>query len=89
MSLARRLGGTYAEIARTYWSWAPTILLLALIVFVPLAAIDGLVSHVEVDQVDLDSGFKVFALALAIGAITATGTKTISASSRIVGAQDQ
>ena len=73
MSLARRLGGTYAEIARTYWSWAPTILLLALIVFVPLAAIDGLVSHVEVDQVDLDSGFKVFALALAIGAITATG----------------
>lgn len=73
MSLARRLGSTYAEIARTYWSWAPTILLLALIVFVPLAAIDGLVSHVEIDQVDLDSGFKVFALALAIGAITATG----------------
>lgn len=73
MSLVRRLRSTYAEIARTYWSWAPTILLLALVVFVPLAAIDGLVSHVEIDQVDLDSGFKVFALALALGAITATG----------------
>jgi hypothetical protein len=73
MALTRRLLGTYAEIGRTYRAWAPTILLLALIVFVPLAAIDGLVAHVEIESIDLDSGFKVFALALAVGAITATG----------------
>lgn len=73
MGLPRRLAATYAGIGRAYWSWAPTILPLALVVFVPLGAIDGLVSHVEIDSLDLSSGIKVFAVALAIGAITTTG----------------
>ena len=36
MSLRRRLAATYARIWRTYRGWAPSILLLAAIVFIPL-----------------------------------------------------
>lgn len=73
MSLVRRLGSTYARIGRTYWAWKLSILLLATAVFVPLGALDALVVHLDVSSLDLGSGFKVAALALAVGAITTTG----------------
>lgn len=72
-SLPRRLVATYGRIWRTYWAWAPSILLLALIVFIPLALIDALVVQIDLESIDLDSGVKIAALAAAIGAITATG----------------
>jgi len=73
MSLLRRLLSTYARIGRTYLAWMPTILLLAAIVFVPLGALDALVVNLDVSSLDLGSGLKVAALALAVGAITTTG----------------
>jgi hypothetical protein len=73
VSFRRRLLSTYALIWRTYRSWAPSILLLALTVFVPLGLIDALVVQVDLESIDLDSGIKVVAVVAAVGAITATG----------------
>lgn len=73
MSLTRRLGALYAAIARTYRSCAAPILLLALVVFLPLGLIDVLLNEVDLDAIDLSNGVKIFALALAVGAVTTTG----------------
>lgn len=73
MSLPRRLARTYGQIWRIYWAWAPSILLLALVVFIPLGLLDALSLQVEVDSLDLTSGIKVAALLLAVGAVTMTG----------------
>jgi hypothetical protein len=73
MKLLRRLGSIYARIGRVYRAWMPTILGLSLLVFVPLGAIDALVFHLDVNALDLDSGLKIAALALAVGAVTTTG----------------
>jgi len=69
----RRIAATYRRIWRTYRSWAPSILVLALIVFLPLGLLDALAAHVDVDALDLTSGIKVAAVALAVGAIAMTG----------------
>lgn len=73
MSLRRRLAATYARIWRTYWGWAPSILLLAAIVFIPLGLLNALTMNVELDALNIANGVKVAALALAVGAVTATG----------------
>ncbi len=73
MKLRHRVASLYLGIARTYRAWGPSILLLALAVFVPLGLIDSLVANVNVDALDLSSGIKVFAVILAVGAITTTG----------------
>ncbi len=73
MSLRRRLTSTYAQIWRTYRGWASSILLLAAIVFVPLGLLNALTFNVELDSLDLTNGFKLAALALAVGAVTLTG----------------
>lgn len=73
MSLSRRLRSTYGRIWRTYWGWAPSILLLAVVVFVPLGLLNALTMNVELDSLDLTSGIKLAALALAVGVVTATG----------------
>jgi len=69
----RRIAATYGRIWRTYRSWAPSILLLALVVFLPLGLLDALAFHVEVESLDLDSGIKVTAIILAAGAVAMTG----------------
>jgi hypothetical protein len=69
----RRLAGTYARIWRTYRSWAPSLLLLAAVVFLPLGLLDALSLQVNVDSLDITSGIKVAALVLAVGAVTMTG----------------
>jgi hypothetical protein len=61
------------RIWRTYRGWAPSILLLAVIVFVPLGLLNALTMNVELDSLDLTSGIKLAALALAVGVVTATG----------------
>jgi hypothetical protein len=73
VSFRRRLLATYGRIWRTYRSWAPSLMLLALVVFLPLALLDALTMNVELDALDVTSGIKVAALVLAVGAITATG----------------
>lgn len=72
MSRTRKLASLYRRIGRTYISWAPALLLLAVVVFVPLGLLDALASEVDLDALDLSSGLKVAALVAAIGALTTT-----------------
>jgi hypothetical protein len=69
----RRLGSTYARIWRTYRAWAPSLLLLAVIVFLPLGLLNALTMDVELDSLDFTNGIKLAAFVLALGAVTATG----------------
>jgi hypothetical protein len=73
VSLRRRLVATYVRIWRTYRGWAPSILLLAAIVFIPLGLLNALTLNVELDSLDITNGIKLAALALAVGAVTVTG----------------
>lgn len=73
MTRRRRIAATYGRIWRTYRSWAPSILALALVVFLPLGLIDTLAFEVDVDSLDLTNGIKIGALLLAVGAVTMTG----------------
>ncbi|HVQ58240.1 MAG TPA: hypothetical protein VMS60_04955 [Solirubrobacterales bacterium] len=72
MSGVRGVLSFYARIARTYWAWAPSLLLLAAIVFLPLGLIDALSVTLDVDSLDLDSGFKIAAVIAAVSALAAT-----------------
>jgi hypothetical protein len=73
VSFRRRLTGTYMRIWRTYRGWAPSLLVLAAVVFLPLGLLDALSLQVDVDSLDITSGIKVAALVLAVGAVTMTG----------------
>jgi hypothetical protein len=73
VNLLRRVGATYVRIWRTYWGWLPSLLLLAVVVFLPLGLLDALSLQVNVDSLDLTSGIKIAALLLAVGAVTMTG----------------
>lgn len=73
MTRRRQIATTYGRIWRTYQAWAPSILALAAIVFIPLGLLDALAFHVEVESLDLDSGIKVTAILLAAGAVAMTG----------------
>jgi hypothetical protein len=73
VSLRRRLAATYGRIWRTYRGWAPSILTLAVIVFVPLGLLNALTMNVELDSLDITNGVKLAAFALAVGVVTATG----------------
>ena len=72
MTRRRKLISIYRRIALTYWQRAPSLLLLALVVFVPLGLVDALAAEVDLDALDLSSGLKVAALIAAISAVTAT-----------------
>jgi hypothetical protein len=73
VGLWRQVASTYRRIGHTYWSWAPSILLLALVIFVPLGLIDALALEVDVNSLNLDNGIKVAAALAAVGAVTMTG----------------
>ncbi len=73
MSRRRKLISFYARVARTYASRGPSLLLLAVIVFVPLGLIDALAAEVNTDSLDLSSGLKIAALLAAVSAVTVTG----------------
>jgi hypothetical protein len=67
-----RLTSLYGRIWRTYRSWAPSLLLLAVVVFVPLGLLDALTLEVDAESIDLGSGVKVAALLAAVALLTAT-----------------
>lgn len=73
MSLRHRLAATYGRIWHTYRGWAPSILTLAVIVFIPLGLLNALTMNVELDSLDFTNGIKLAAFALAVGVVTATG----------------
>jgi hypothetical protein len=70
---SRKLVSIYARIGRTYWSWAPSLLLLAVVVFVPLGLLDALTAEVSVNSLNITNGVKVVAILAAVAAITTTG----------------
>jgi hypothetical protein len=72
MTRRRRLLGVYARLGRTYWAWAPTLLALAALVFIPLGFIDALLEQVNTSALNITEGFKVVALLGALAAVTAS-----------------
>jgi hypothetical protein len=72
VSRLREVASIYGRIGRTYRAWAPALLLLATIVFVPLGLLDALALHIEVDALDLGSGLEIAAAVGAVAAITIT-----------------
>jgi hypothetical protein len=73
VSLPARLRSTYGRIWRTYWGWAPSLFLLAVVVFVPLGLLNALTMDVELDSLNPVNGLELAALALAVGVVTTTG----------------
>jgi hypothetical protein len=72
MTRRRRLLAVYARIGRTYWAWAPSLILMAAIVFIPLGLLDALLHLVDTDSLNVTEGFKVAAFLSALIAVTAS-----------------
>jgi hypothetical protein len=72
MTRRRRLLGVYVRLGRTYRAWAPNLLALATIVFIPLGFVDALLEQVDTSSLDVTDGFKVAALLGALAAVTAS-----------------
>jgi len=64
---------TYARIFATWWRWAPSLLLLAVVVFVPLGLLHAIAINAEVGSFGFGAGFKLLAAIAAVLAIAATG----------------
>ncbi len=73
MSRRAELASTYLRIGRTYLRWAPSLLALALIVFIPLGFVHAIAVHAEIGSFDVDSLVEIFAAAAAVIALAATG----------------
>jgi hypothetical protein len=63
----------YARIGRLYLSWAPSLLVLALIVFVPVGLIHALTVSVEVGAFEFDSVVELIGAGVALMALAVTG----------------
>jgi len=64
---------TYARIARTYVRWAPSLLLLAVVVFVPLGLLHAIALEAELGSIGFSASFKLLAVIVAVLALAATG----------------
>jgi hypothetical protein len=73
VSRRRRLGSLYARIGRTFYSKAGSLLLLAVVVFLPLGLLDALAAEVSVDALNFGNGLKVAAAAGATLGLAVTG----------------
>ncbi|HEX3324521.1 MAG TPA: hypothetical protein VHR65_05215 [Solirubrobacterales bacterium] len=73
MGRRAELASIYARIGRTYVTWAPSLLLLAVVVFVPLGLIHALTVNAEVGSLNFSGGVKLVAAAAAVLALAATG----------------
>jgi hypothetical protein len=67
------LVSAYARIGRTYVKWAPSLLLLALVVFVPLGLVHAIAVNAEIGEIGFGAGFKLLAAMAAVFALAATG----------------
>jgi hypothetical protein len=70
---SRSLLSVYLRIGRTYWRWAPSLLMLAVVVFVPLGAIHALTLEAKIGSLDLGSGLHLLAILGAVLTLAATG----------------
>jgi hypothetical protein len=69
----RALASIYARIGRTYWAWRRSLLLLAVIVFVPVGLVDGIAIHTELGSIGVGNGFELAAVIGAVVALAVTG----------------
>jgi hypothetical protein len=69
----RSLLSIYARIGRTYWRWAPSLLLLAVVVFIPLGLIHALTVSAEIGSLDLGGALHLLAIIGAVFALAVTG----------------
>jgi len=72
MTRRRRLLRVYARIGRTYRAWAPSLLLMAAVVFIPLGFADALLHQVDTESLNVTEGFKLAAFLGALVAVTAS-----------------
>ncbi|HJZ36707.1 MAG TPA: hypothetical protein VJ204_10605, partial [Solirubrobacterales bacterium] len=72
MTRRQRLLRVYARLGRTYWAWAPKLLALAAVVFIPLGLVDALLNEVETSSLNVTDGLHVAALIGAVAAVTAS-----------------
>jgi hypothetical protein len=63
----------YTRIGRTYWRWAPSLLLLAVVVFVPLGLVHALTVSAEIGSLDLGGALHLLAIVGAVIALAMTG----------------
>lgn len=73
MSRRAEVLSTYVRIGRTYVRWAPSLLLLAVVVFVPLGLIHALAINAEIGSFGFGTGLKLVALIGLVLALAATG----------------
>lgn len=71
-SRRRRLLAIYVRIGRTYRAWAPGLLALAVVVFIPLGLLDAALNEVSTESLNVVDGLHIAALVAAVAAITAT-----------------
>lgn len=69
----RNLLSIYTRIGRTYWRWAPSLLLLAVVVFIPLGLVHALTVSAEIGSLDLGGALHLLAIIGAVFALAATG----------------
>ena len=69
----KRTVSIYGQVLRTYARWAPSLILLAAIVFVPLGLVHAITVHAEIGSLDFEGGLKIFAAVTALLALAATG----------------
>ena len=73
MTVSLRPLALYAQIARTYAKWAPSLLLLAVIVFVPVGLVHTIAIHPDIDALNLDGVLTILGVVLAVIALAVTG----------------
>jgi hypothetical protein len=73
VSRRAELASIYLRIGRTYLRWAPSLLLLAVVVFVPLGLIHALTLEADIGSFDIDTSLGVFAIVAATLVLAATG----------------
>jgi len=73
VGLRGELVSAYIRIGRTYLRWAPSLLLLALVVFVPLGLVHSVTVNAEIGSIGFSDGFKLLAAMAAVLALAATG----------------
>jgi hypothetical protein len=73
MTRRRRLVRLYRRLGRVYLAWAPRLLVLATVVFIPLGFIDALLEQVDTSSLDVTGGFQVVAVLGALAAVVTSG----------------
>jgi hypothetical protein len=72
-AVLRKAVALYAQTARTYFSWAGTLLPLAVAVFIPLGLIHAIPINLELAELDLSGALQILAVVIAVLVLSVTG----------------